>query len=185
MPLILLAIPSVLIGWTTIGPMLYGGWFGGSIRVNAANDVLAQVGHEFHGPLATMLHGFMQPPFWIALAGFVVATYIWLFNPSVATKTRNAMRPIYDVLVNKYWVNELYDVLFISGGRALGRGLWKRSDMAAIDGAVNGSSAIVDRVAATVRWVQSGYLYHYAFAMILGLIALLGGLWWVVAQMPV
>ena len=184
-PLVLLAIPSVLIGWSTIEPMVYGGWFGGSIRVAAQNDVLGELGHEFHGPLAMFLHGFVAAPFWIMLAGFVVATWIWLFNPVIADKAKNALRPIYDLLVNKYGVDELYDALFIRGSVALGRGLWKRSDVSVIDGAVNGSTAIVDRVSATVRWVQSGYLYHYAFAMILGLIALLGGLWWVVAHMPV
>ncbi|MEO7063429.1 MAG: NADH-quinone oxidoreductase subunit L [Dokdonella sp.] len=183
-PLIMLAIPSVLIGWSTIGPMLYGDWFGGAIRVHEANDVLKELGGEFHGPLAMFLHGFVGAPFLIMLAGFAVATYIWLFNPAVADKAKNALRPIYSVLEKKYGFDELYDLLFISGSRKLGRGLWQGGDTAIIDGAVNGSSAIVAHVSATVRWLQSGYLYHYAFAMILGLIALLGGLWWVVANMP-
>ena len=184
LPLVALAIPSVIIGWPTIGPMLFGGWFGDAIRVAPQNDVLAVLGHEFHGPLAMFLHGFVAAPFWIMFAGFVVATYIWLFNPAVAEKAKSALLPIYKVLDKKYGFDELYDALFISGGRKLGRGLWKGGDTAVIDGAVNGSSAIVDRVSATIRWVQSGYLYHYAFAMILGLIVLLGGLWWVVADMP-
>ena len=184
LPLIALAIPSVIIGWPTIGPMLFDGWFGEAIRVTPQNDVLAVLGHEFHGPLAMFLHGFTAAPFWIMLAGFVVATYIWRFNPGIADKAKNALRPIYKVLDKKYGFDELYDVLFISGGRKLGRSLWKGGDTIVIDGAVNGSTAIVDRVSATVRWVQSGYLYHYAYAMILGLIVLLGGLWWVVADMP-
>ena len=180
-PLILLAIPSVLIGWSTIAPMLYGGWFGGAIRVGEANNVLAEVGHDFHGPLAMVLHGFTQAPFWIALAGFAVATYIWLLNPGVADKAKNALRPVYNLLAHKYWIDELYQAVFARGGIALGRGLWKGGDAGLIDGLiVNGSAAVVERTAATVRWLQSGYLYHYAFAMILGLIALLGGLWWVV-----
>jgi NADH-quinone oxidoreductase subunit L len=182
-PLVLLAIPSVVIGWTTIGPMLFGGWFGGSIRVQEGNDVLGELGHEFHGPLAMVLHGFAQWPFWIAFAGFLVATYIWLLNPSVADKAKNALRPIYNLLANKYWVDELYQAVFARGGVALGRGLWKGGDVGVIDGiAVDGSAALVARTAATVRWLQSGYLYHYAFAMILGLIALLGGVWWVVTH---
>ena len=181
LPLVLLAIPSVLIGWHTIGPMLFDGWFGGAIRVNDANDVLGKVGHEFHGAFAMVLHGFTQAPFWLALAGFVVATYIWLFNPGIADKAKNALRPVYNVLANKYWVDELYQAVFARGGVALGRGLWKGGDAGVIDGlAVNGSAALVAGTAATVRWLQSGYLYHYAFAMILGLIALLGGVWWVV-----
>jgi NADH-quinone oxidoreductase subunit L len=183
LPLILLAVPSVLIGWSTIGPMLFGGWFGGAIRVGEANDVLAELGREFHGPLAMVLHGFAQPPFWLALAGFAVATYIWLLNPGVADRAKNALRPLYDVLANKYWIDELYQAVFARGGVALGRALWKGGDAGLIDGVVvNGSAAVVGRTAAAVRWLQSGYLYHYAFAMILGLIALLGGVWWVVSH---
>jgi NADH-quinone oxidoreductase subunit L len=183
LPLILLAVPSALIGWSTIGPMLFGGWFGGAIRVGEANDVLAELGREFHGPLAMVLHGFAQPPFWLALAGFAVATYIWLLNPGVADRAKNALRPLYDVLANKYWIDELYQAVFARGGVALGRALWKGGDAGLIDGVVvNGSAAVVGRTAAAVRWLQSGYLYHYAFAMILGLIALLGGVWWVVSH---
>ncbi|MEO5561484.1 MAG: NADH-quinone oxidoreductase subunit L [Dokdonella sp.] len=183
LPLVLLAIPSVVIGWTTIAPMLFGGWFGKAIHVEEANDVLGEIGHEFHGPLAMVLHGFAQAPFWIAFAGFAVATYIWLLNPGIADKTKSSLRPIYNVLVNKYWIDELYQAVFARGGIALGRGLWKGGDVGIIDGlAVDGSAALVARTAATVRWLQSGYLYHYAFAMILGLIALLGGVWWVVTH---
>jgi NADH-quinone oxidoreductase subunit L len=180
-PLILLAIPSIVIGWPTIGPMLFEGWFGYSIRVAEANNVLAELAHEFHGPLQMVLHGLTQAPFLIALAGFAVATYIWLFNPGIADRAQNALRPIYNTLANKYWVDELYQFVFARGGVALGRGLWRGGDVGLIDGiAIDGTSALVARFAATVRWLQSGYLYHYAFAMILGLIALLGGLWWVV-----
>jgi NADH-quinone oxidoreductase subunit L len=178
LPLVLLAIPSVLIGGFTVGPMLFGGWFGGAIRVHEGNDVLHELAEEFHGALPMVLHGFLQWPFWIAFAGFAVATYIWLLNPGVADKAKNALRPIYAILVNKYWIDELYQAVFARGGLALGRGLWKGGDVGVIDGVlVNGSASVVSRVSATVRWLQSGYLYHYAFAMILGLIALLGGLW--------
>ena len=180
LPLVLLAIPSVLVGWSTIGPMVFGDWFGNAIHVRAANDVLGELAHEFHGAWAMTLHGFKQPPFWIALAGFLVATWIWLFNPGVTARFKSALKPIYSMLVNKYWIDELYQAVFARGGIALGRGLWKGSDAGLIDGvAVNGSVALVDRTSATVRWLQSGYLYHYAFAMILGLIALLAGVWWV------
>ncbi|GAA0704984.1 NADH-quinone oxidoreductase subunit L [Dokdonella soli] len=179
LPLVLLAIPSVLVGWSTIGPMLFGDWFGGAIRVNEANNVLGELGHEFHGPLAMLLHGFTQAPFWIAFAGFAVATYIWLLNPGIADKAKKSLHPLYSLLAHKYWVDELYQMVFARGGVALGRGLWKGGDVGVIDGvAIDGSAALVNRTAATVRWLQSGYLYHYAFAMILGLIALLGGVWW-------
>ena len=181
LPLVLLAIPSVVIGWFTVGPMLFGGWFGGAIHVEEVHDVLGEIGKEFHGPLAMLAHSFgMTSPFWPALLGFIVATYIWLFNPGITAKFKSALRPLYSLLDHKYWIDELYQAVFARGGIALGRGLWKGGDVAVIDGvAVNGSAALVDRISATVRWLQSGYLYHYAFAMILGLIALLGGVWWV------
>ena len=182
-PLILLAIPSIVIGWLTVGPMLFGRWFGNSVRVAEANDVLGELAREFHGPLAMVMQGFEQPPFWIALAGFAVATYVWLFNPGIADKAQAALRPIYNMLLNKYWIDELYQTVFARGGLALGRGLWRGGDVGLIDGiAIDGSSALVSRVASTVRWLQSGYLYHYAFAMILGLIGLLGGVWWMVTH---
>jgi NADH-quinone oxidoreductase subunit L len=183
LPLILLAIPSVLVGWFTVGPMLFGRWFGNAIRVQEPNDVLAELGREFHGALPMVLHGFLQWPFWIAFAGFAVATYIWLFNPSVADTAKRRLHVVYTILNRKYWVDEIYQFVFARGGLALGRGLWRGGDVGVIDGiAVNGSAALVARVAATVRWMQSGYLYQYAFAMILGLIVLLGGVWWMVAK---
>jgi NADH-quinone oxidoreductase subunit L len=130
-----------------------------------------------------VLHGFAQWPFWIAFAGFVVATYIWLLNPGVADKAKQKLHPIFEMLNHKYWFDEIYQAVFARGGIALGRGLWKGGDVAVIDGiAIDGSTALVQRVASTVRWLQSGYLYHYAFAMILGLIALLGGVWWAVTH---
>jgi NADH-quinone oxidoreductase subunit L len=129
-----------------------------------------------------ILHGFSQPPFWIALAGFIVATWIWLFNPRIADKAENALRPLHAVLANKYWFDNLYQAVFARGGIRFGRGLWRGSDATLIDGAINGSASLVDQVSALLRRLQSGYLYHYAFAMILGLILLLGGSWWVLTR---
>jgi NADH-quinone oxidoreductase subunit L len=178
LPLVLLAIPSVLIGFLTIGPMLFGDYFGEAIVVREANDVLAGLGHHFHGALAMTLHGFSQWPFWLALAGFLTATWIWLFNPAIAGRAQAALRPIHTLLSNKYWVDDLYQAIFARAGVGFGRGLWRGGDAALIDGAIDGSSSLIDRTAAFVRRLQSGYLYHYAFAMILGLILLLGGSWW-------
>ncbi len=183
LPLVLLAIPSVVIGFLTIGPMLFGDYFGDAIFVKEANDVLGELGHHFHGAMAMTLHGFTQWPFWIALAGFVTASWIWLFNPSIADKAEGALKPVHKMLSNKYWFDDLYQALFARAGVAFGRGLWRGSDGALIDGAINGSASIVDQFSAIVRRVQSGYLYHYAFAMILGLILLLGGSWWLFARM--
>ncbi|HQV71497.1 MAG TPA: NADH-quinone oxidoreductase subunit L [Dokdonella sp.] len=181
-PLVLLAIPSIVIGFLTIGPMLFGDYFGNAIFVREANDVIGELGHGFHGALAMILHGFSQPPFWIALAGFIVATWIWLFNPRIADKAENALRPLHAVLANKYWFDNLYQAVFARGGIRFGRGLWRGSDATLIDGAINGSASLVDQVSALLRRLQSGYLYHYAFAMILGLILLLGGSWWVLTR---
>jgi NADH-quinone oxidoreductase subunit L len=177
-PLVLLAIPSLLIGFFTVKPMLFGGWFGGAIHVDEANNVLGELGREFPGALAAALHGFAQPPFWLVLAAFVICTYIYLFNPAVAGKIKAVFKPVYIVLEHKYWVDDLYFAVFARGGVKLGRALWKGGDAGLIDGAlVNGSAGVVERIASGLRRIQSGYLYHYAFAMILGLILLLGGYW--------
>ena len=184
-PLVLLAIPSLLVGYFTIGPMLYGNWFGSAIHVEPVNDVLAHLGAEFHGPLAMALHGLSQPPFWLMLAAFVICTYIYLFNPALAGRIKSALKPLWTVLDRKYWVDDVYFALFARGGVLLGRGFWKASETAVIDGAmVNGSVSLIHRIAALMRRLQSGYLYHYAFAMILGLILLLGG-YWLIGSGPV
>ncbi|WP_199099179.1 NADH-quinone oxidoreductase subunit L [Dyella sp. ASV21] len=178
LPLILLAIPSLIVGFVAIGPMLFGDWFGGAIHVTEANNVLGELSKDFHGSVAMALHGFTQLPFFLVLAAFAITTYIYLFNPSLADRIKNALKPIYNVLNHKYWFDAVYYIVFARGGMALGRALWKGGDAAVIDGVmVNGSAGLVDRIAGGVRRLQSGYLYHYAFAMILGLILLLGGYW--------
>ncbi len=178
LPLVLLAIPSLLVGFLTVGPTLFGNWFRGAIHVDEANNVLAELGHEFHGAAAMALHGFTQLPFLLVLVAFVTTTYIYLFNPAMADRIKSALKPLWTVLDRKYWVDDVYFAVFARGGVWLGRGFWKASETALIDGAmVNGSVSLVHRVAATMRRLQSGYLYHYAFAMILGLILLLGGYW--------
>jgi NADH-quinone oxidoreductase subunit L len=178
LPLILLAIPSVIVGFLAIQPMLYGEWFGSAIHVNEANNVLGELAKEFHGSVAMALHGFLQLPFLLVLTAFAIQTYIYLFNPSLADRIKNALKPIYNVLNHKYWFDAVYYIVFARGGMALGRALWKGGDAAVIDGVmVNGSANLVDRIAGGMRRLQSGYLYHYAFAMILGLILLLGGYW--------
>ncbi len=178
-PLILLAIPSVIVGWPTIQPMLYGGWFGSSIQVLPANDVLGELAREFPGVAGMFAQGFLSPPFWLALAGFAVATYVYLFNPKVADACERMFLPVYRALVRKYWFDELYYNLFARGGVKLGRAFWRGGDGALLDGVmVDGSAAFVARSAQIVRKLQTGYLYTYAFAMIVGLILLLGGFWY-------
>ncbi|MCX7512445.1 NADH-quinone oxidoreductase subunit L [Frateuria sp. STR12] len=178
LPLILLAIPSLLVGFFTIGPMLFGDWFGQAIHVEEANNVLGELGREFHGPAAMALHGLLSWPFALVVLAFVITTYIYLFNPAMAGKIKNELMPLWTVLDRKYWVDDVYFAIFARGGVKLGRLFWKAGDAAVIDGAmVNGSAGVVRGIAAGVRRLQSGYLYHYAFAMILGLILLLGGFW--------
>ena len=178
LPLVLLAIPSLLVGFFTVGPMLFGDWFGQAIHVEEANNVLGELAGEFHGAAAMALHGFTQWPFFLVLAAFAIQTYIYLFNPALAGRIKGALKPLWTVLDHKYWVDDVYFAIFARGGVKLGRLFWKAGDAAVIDGAlVNGSASLVQKIAGAVRRLQSGYLYHYAFAMILGLILLLGGFW--------
>jgi NADH-quinone oxidoreductase subunit L len=179
LPLLLLAIPSIVIGALTVGPMLFGGWFGSAIVVAPGNDVLAQVGEHFHGAIAFALHGFVTPAFWLALAGFALASFIYLLRPQLATRSRRLFAPVVRLLENKYYVDHLYQAVFARGSLLLGRGLWRAGDVAIIDrGLVEGSARMVGGLAGLVRRVQTGYLYHYAFAMIVGLIVLLGAFVW-------
>jgi NADH-quinone oxidoreductase subunit L len=175
-PLIALAIPSLLIGIFAVKPLLFGNWFGASIHVAAANDVIAALAPHFDGALAMGLEGFGHLPFWLMLAAFVICTYIYLYNPAMADRIKSALKPLWTILDRKYWVDEVEFGLFGSGGIKLGRLAWKWSDAGMIDGlAVNGSVRMVHRGAAVLRRLQTGYLYHYAFAMMVGLILLLGG----------
>jgi NADH-quinone oxidoreductase subunit L len=178
-PLVLLAIPSVMIGWVAIKPLLYDGWFGSAIKVLPGHDVLAHMAEEFHGTVPMFWHAFLSAPFWIAVAGFLVATYVYLFNPAIADRAARMFLPIFKMLTRKYWVDEIYYNLFARGGVKLGRAFWKGGDRAVLDGMmIDGSASVVERSSRVFRRLQTGFLYHYAFAMIVGLILLLGGLWY-------
>ena len=178
-PLILLAIPSVCAGWL-IGPVLFGGYFGGSIAVAPGHDVLAKMAGEFHGVIAMVQHAFGTLPFWLAAGGIATAAYLYLMRPDLPQVIAGRLPAFYTALDRKYWFDELYSWLFAGGARALGTGLWQRGDVGIIDGwFVNGSARVVGWSAGVIRRVQSGYIYHYAFAMIIGLLLLLTVLlWW-------
>ncbi|MCX7562907.1 NADH-quinone oxidoreductase subunit L [Xanthomonadaceae bacterium XH05] len=185
LPLVLLAIPSILIGFFTVGPMLFGDFFAGAISVLPAHDSLAGVAekiwHADHGWVSAAvgfgMHFWASPVFWLAFGGFALATYIYLFNPGLADKARKVFAMPIRILENKYGFDDLWIKGLAGGGVALGRSLWKRIDAGLIDGViVNGSAVLVDRVAGIARVAQTGRLYHYAFAMIVGLILLLGAL---------
>ena len=174
-PLILLAFPSVVIGFLTIEPMLFGGFLKDAIVVdNDKHPAMAMLHHEFHGAAQMALHGLTALPFWLALAGVVAAWYMYMKNPALPAAIKTRVEPLYRLLDNKYYMDWINENIIARGARALGTGLWKGGDQAVIDGAlVNGSARLVGWFAGVVRWVQSGYIYHYAFAMLLGVIVLM------------
>ena len=173
-PLVLLAIPSVYAGWAYIQPLLYGGFFGDSIVVLAPHDVLTELGKEFHGALEMVAHAPSTLPFWFALAGVATAWYLYHRRPELPALIAARIKPLYTVLLNKYYFDEAYQALFADGARKLGSALWKVGDVAVIDGFfVNGAARVVAWTAAIIRRFQSGFIYHYAFMMIIGVFVLL------------
>ncbi|WOP16912.1 NADH-quinone oxidoreductase subunit L [Ottowia sp. SB7-C50] len=175
LPLVLLAIPSVVIGAMTLMPMLFGSFFKGVIHVDAArHPAMAELAHEIHGWIPMALHGFSTAPFWLALAGVVAAYYMYLINPALPAAIKRMFQPIYTLLDNKYYLDWINENILARGARMLGTGLWKGGDRGLIDGLlVNGSWKVVGWVSGVVRRLQSGYLYHYALVMILGIFVLM------------
>ena len=191
-PLVLLAIPSIIIGFFTVGPMLFGtdwrghhaqaaipgqevGFFTGAIDfLDPARDTVAAVGAEFwHGPVAYALHGMKMPAFWLTVAGLLLAALMYLWKPNLAGRARSMFAPLVRILEEKYGFDKLWIDGFAGGSVKLGR-IARWIDSTLIDGViVNGSARVVDLTASLLRRTQSGYLYHYAFAMIIGLIALM------------
>ncbi len=174
-PLIALAIPSIFIGALTAGPVLFGGYFQDSIRVLEKNDVIAELGKEFQSPTVMALHGLAGLPFWLAAGGVFVAWLFFLHRPQWADAWARALAPIRTLLLNKYYFDWFNEKVLSTLARALGFTLWKGGDEVLIDGVlVNGSAATVGWFGSIVRRVQSGYLYSYAFWMVIGLAVLLG-----------
>lgn len=174
-PLILLAIPSVVIGFMTMGPMLFGDFFKDAIVVDAAkHPAMAELAKIWHGPLAMVLHAFSTPVLYLAIAGVVLAWYMYLVNPALPAAIQRIFKPVYTLLDNKYYMDWFNENVIARATRGLGRGLWKGGDQAVIEGVfVNGSANLVRRFAGVIRWVQSGYIYHYAFAMLVGIVVLM------------
>ncbi len=174
-PLILLAIPSVVIGFITIQPMLFGDFLKDAIVVNAdKHPAMAALGQMFHGAAQMALHGLMTAPFWLAVAGVVTAWYMYLVNPALPAAIKRRVEPIYTLLENKYYMDWFNENVLARAARGLGTGLWKGGDEKMIDGAlVNGSWKLVGWVSSVVRKVQTGYIYHYALAMIMGIFILI------------
>jgi NADH-quinone oxidoreductase subunit L len=170
LPLVLLAIPSVYSGWAYIEPMLYGDFFGSAIYINnEAHASMSTLQEHFHGAGAMTLHAFATLPVWLAVGGVGSAYYLYMVRRDLPEKIRQKAGILYTILDRKYGFDEFNDWFFAGGARMLGGRLWRWGDVTAIDGwVVNGSARLVGKVAAVVRHVQTGYIYHYAFAMIIG-----------------
>ncbi len=177
-PLILLAIPAIFSGFL-IGPMLFGGYFGDAIFIGENHHALAHMKEEFHGVVPMMLHGLTSLPFWLATSGALTAWFLYIKRPDLPATIKGKFATIAVILEEKYFFDRFNDWFFAGGARGLGRGLWKAGDQVLIDGvAVNGSARLVGRLAGVVRLLQSGYIYQYAFSMIIGVFVLLT--WWLV-----
>jgi len=173
-PLVLLAIPSVVIGFMAIQPMLFGDFFKDAIFVDAArHPAMAELAKDFHGAAAMALHGLMTLPFWLALAGVVTAWWFYLKQPSIPVAIGKALSPLVRVLENKYYLDWFNEHVLAAGARKLGMGLWKGGDQAVIDGAINGSARAMGGLAGVLRQAQTGRLYTYALVMLLGIFGLL------------
>ena len=175
LPLVLLAIPSVAIGFFAIEPLLYGDFLKDAIFVNGAqHPAMDELSQLFHGPLQMALHGLVSAPFWLAASGVALAYYMYIINPSLPAVVQRRCQPVYALLENKYYIDWFNENVLAKGMRASGNCLWKTGDQKIIDGFfVNGSWKLVSWVSSWVRKVQSGYIYHYAFGMILGVFVLM------------
>ena len=174
-PLVLLAIPSVVIGFMTIQPMLFGDFFKSVITVNLEkHPAMQELAKLFHGPVQMALHGLTVAPFWLALAGVATAWFMYMRNPALPAAIKSKCEPLYTLLENKYYIDWFNENVLARGARMLGMGLWKFGDQKLIDGAlVNGSWKVVGWISGLVRRLQSGFIYHYAFGMILGVFVLM------------
>jgi NADH-quinone oxidoreductase subunit L len=170
-PLVVLAIPSAVLGFIAVGTMLFGDYFGAAIVVDAArHPAMEHLSGDFRGALESGLHGLASVPFALAVAGVFLAWYLYLRRPELAGRLRERFSGLYTLLDHKYYLDQINDFVFARGARALGGGLWRGGDQGLIDGVlVNGSARLVAWFASVLRLLQSGYIYHYAFAMLLGL----------------
>jgi NADH-quinone oxidoreductase subunit L len=174
LPLVLLAIPSLVIGHLAIGPMLFGDYFAGVIHISESHEAMAHLREHFHGATAMSLHALSTAPFWLAVAGVALAWWFYLKRPDIPAGIAAKVRPLHTLLLNKYYFDEFYNVVFAGGSRLLGRVLWRVGDVAIIDGLiVNGAARTIGWFSTIVRKFQSGLIYHYAFTMIIGVFVLL------------
>ena len=172
-PLIALSSPAVCAGWV-IGTVRFGGFFGSSIVILPEHSALTTMGEEFHGVLAMMVHALSTLPFWLSVAGIATAWYLYIRRPDLPAVIAQRFPLVYRILDRKYGFDEFNEWFFARGMRGLGRGLWQFGDVRAIDGVmVNGSARLVGWFAGVIRYLQSGFIYHYAFTMIIGVLVLI------------
>ena len=174
LPLVLLAIPSVIIGFFSIDTMLFGDFFGSAIMVDETkHGAMAALRELFESPIGMAIHGLQTAPFWLALSGVLAAYYMYMVNPSVPAAFARALKPIMTLLENKYYLDWFNENVLARSARGIGIGLWKGGDQGVIEGGVvNASWKLVGLISGVVRKLQSGYIYHYALVMILGIFVL-------------
>ena len=175
LPLVLLAIPSVIIGFIAIEPMLFGDFFKNVIFINhEAHPVMEELAHEFHGAAGMATHALSTLPFWLALGGVATAWLFYMKAPQIPAMFKAKLGAIHTLLENKYYLDDIYFGVFAKGSRGLGTLLWKVGDQLLIDGLlVNGSAKVVGAFSAVVRKLQTGFIYSYATAMIIGVLGLM------------
>ena len=173
-PLVMLAIPSLVIGYLTVGNVLFGNYFGDAVFVLPEHNVLGKVAENYTGEIGFILHGMQAAPFYLAMGGLFTAWFIYMKKPQIAETIRNRMSWLYKLLDHKYFADEFNEFFFAGGSRGIGKLLWRNGDVRVIDGVIiNGSANAVGFISGVVRKLQTGYLYHYAFVMILGVLAIL------------
>ncbi len=174
LPLVLLMIPSFGIGYLTVAPIIDGNWFGSAIQVNEQHHAMKELAAEFHGAYEMALHSFHTLPFWLALGGVVTAYLLYMVFTEIPAKIAARFSLIYTILDQKYGCDRFNEWFFAGGARRIGSGLWKHGDERVIDGwLVNGTAKLIGRISGVVRQFQSGYIYHYAFAMLIGVFVLI------------
>jgi NADH-quinone oxidoreductase subunit L len=175
LPLVLLAIPSLAIGFIAVEPMLFGEYFRGAILVNhEAHPAMETLHHHFHGAFAMGVHALQAAPFWLAVAGVALSWFFYMKRPDIPAAIRARCTLLYTILENKYGFDSFNEKFFAGGSRWIGGKLWQTGDVAVIDDFfVNGTARLIGRISAVVRHLQSGLIYHYAFAMIIGVFVLL------------
>jgi NADH-quinone oxidoreductase subunit L len=179
-PLLLLAVPSVVIGFMAVQPMLFGEFFADSIVVDAAkHPAMAKLAEMFQGSLQYAGHAFITMPFWLAVAGVALSYYMYMVNPALPVAIKARVMPMYTLLENKYYMDWFNENVLARGARGLGQFFWDKGDKGIIEaGFVNGSWKLVGAISGWVRRAQTGYIYHYALVMLLGVFAMLSYFVW-------